>query len=84
VGGEGFDEARGEGWHRGRRGTVARQTVGTGRAAAIVFAREGAKVLLVDRDIDSARETAKIITDEGGHAVLCRAGRCGGWCDEDF
>lgn len=43
-------------------------TVGTGRAAAILFAREGAKVLLADRDIDSARETAKLITDEGGVA----------------
>jgi NAD(P)-dependent dehydrogenase (short-subunit alcohol dehydrogenase family) len=44
------------------------ETVGTGRAASIVFAREGARVLLVDRDIDSARETAGIIAAEGGVA----------------
>jgi NAD(P)-dependent dehydrogenase (short-subunit alcohol dehydrogenase family) len=44
------------------------ETVGTGRAAAILFAREGAKVLLVDRDIESARETAKMISDEGAVA----------------
>jgi NAD(P)-dependent dehydrogenase (short-subunit alcohol dehydrogenase family) len=44
------------------------QTVGTGRAAAVLFAREGAKVLLADRDIDSARETAKLIADNGGDA----------------
>jgi NAD(P)-dependent dehydrogenase (short-subunit alcohol dehydrogenase family) len=44
------------------------ETVGTGRAAAIVFAREGAKVLLVDRDIVSARETARMIADDGGVA----------------
>ena len=44
------------------------ETVGTGRAAAIVFAREGAKVLLADRDIDSARETAAMIAAEGGVA----------------
>jgi NAD(P)-dependent dehydrogenase (short-subunit alcohol dehydrogenase family) len=44
------------------------ENVGTGRAAAIVFAREGARVLLVDRDIDSARETAAMIAEEGGVA----------------
>jgi NAD(P)-dependent dehydrogenase (short-subunit alcohol dehydrogenase family) len=49
------------------------ETVGTGRAAAIVFAREGAKVLLADRDIDSARETAAMIAAEGGVAECVAA-----------
>lgn len=49
------------------------ETVGTGRAAAIVFAREGANVLLADRDLDSARETAKMISDEGGSAECIAA-----------
>jgi NAD(P)-dependent dehydrogenase (short-subunit alcohol dehydrogenase family) len=49
------------------------QNIGTGRAASIVLAREGAKVLLVDRDIDSARETAGMIAKEGGVAE-CVAG----------
>ena len=54
-------------------GQTPGETVGTGRAAAIVFAREGARVLLVDRNIDSARETAAMIADEGGVAQ-CVAG----------
>ena len=49
------------------------ETVGTGRAAAIAFAREGAKVLLVDRDIGSARETAEMVAGEGGIAECIEA-----------
>ena len=42
--------------------------VGNGKAASILFAREGAKVLLVDFQEDRARETLQIIQDEGGVA----------------
>jgi NAD(P)-dependent dehydrogenase (short-subunit alcohol dehydrogenase family) len=49
------------------------ETVGTGQAAAILFAREGANVLLADRDLDSARETAKLISHEGGIAECIAA-----------
>jgi NAD(P)-dependent dehydrogenase (short-subunit alcohol dehydrogenase family) len=41
---------------------------GTGRAAAIIFAREGARVLIVDRDLDAAAMTETLIVDEGGQA----------------
>ena len=44
------------------------ETVGNGRATAIRFAREGAAVLVVDRDLDSAEETVKTITSEDGNA----------------
>ena len=44
------------------------ETIGTGRAASLAFAREGAKLLLADRDPDLARETAEMISDEGGSA----------------
>jgi NAD(P)-dependent dehydrogenase (short-subunit alcohol dehydrogenase family) len=49
------------------------QTVGTGRAAAVTFAREGAKLLLADRDRDSARETAELIAGDGGTAECVTA-----------
>lgn len=48
------------------------ETIGTGRAAAITFAREGAKLLLADRELDRALETAEIISGEGG-SVECVA-----------
>jgi NAD(P)-dependent dehydrogenase (short-subunit alcohol dehydrogenase family) len=42
--------------------------IGTGRAAAILFARNGAKVLVVDRDQVAADKTVEMITAEGGEA----------------
>jgi len=42
------------------------ETVGTGRAASLLLAREGARVMLADRDVDSARETGRLISQEGG------------------
>ena len=41
---------------------------GNGRATAIVLAREGARVLVVDRRLDSAQETVDMIVAEGGEA----------------
>lgn len=47
--------------------------MGNGRAAAIRFAREGAHVLAVDRQIESAEETAAMIIQEGGSAAAFSA-----------
>ncbi len=47
-------------------GQTAGDTVGNGRATALLFAREGAKVLAVDRDRGSAEETAALVEREGG------------------
>jgi NAD(P)-dependent dehydrogenase (short-subunit alcohol dehydrogenase family) len=45
---------------------------GTGKAISVLFAREGAKVLLVDVDEERAKETLRLIEDEGGEAaILC-------------
>ena len=42
-------------------GQTPGETIGNGRATAITFAREGAKVVLVDRRIESAKETQAMI-----------------------
>ena len=44
-------------------------TIGNGRATALLFAREGAKVLAVDREIERAQETVDLIIGEGGEAT---------------
>lgn len=44
-------------------------TIGNGRAMAMLFAREGADVLCVDRDGARARETAAMIEKDGGRAA---------------
>ena len=47
--------------------------VGTGKAASILFAREGAKVLLVDRNPQAAEETLATIREAGGEASVIAA-----------
>ena len=46
---------------------------GNGKATAILFAREGAKVLLVDLFEERALETHRIIQEEGGESIVFEA-----------
>jgi NAD(P)-dependent dehydrogenase (short-subunit alcohol dehydrogenase family) len=46
---------------------------GNGKATAVAFAREGAKVFCVDVNLSAAEETANIISQEGGLALPFRA-----------
>jgi len=54
-------------------GQTPGDSIGNGRATAILFAREGAKVLVVDRDEASAQETADMIRAEGGESFAAQA-----------
>jgi NAD(P)-dependent dehydrogenase (short-subunit alcohol dehydrogenase family) len=47
--------------------------IGNGRATAILFAREGAKVLLVDQQKEAAEATLGLIAAEGGTAAVFAA-----------
>ena len=46
---------------------------GNGKATAVTFAREGARVACVDINLAAAEETAEIIRGEGGEAVALQA-----------
>ncbi len=54
-------------------GQTPGHTIGNGRATSLLFAREGARVVLVDRDADSAAETESQIREAGGEAVVVPA-----------
>ena len=54
-------------------GQTPGQTIGNGRAMAVLFAREGARVLCVDRVAERAQETVDMITAEGGQAFALAA-----------
>jgi NAD(P)-dependent dehydrogenase (short-subunit alcohol dehydrogenase family) len=54
-------------------GQTPGETIGNGRASALVYAREGARVLLVDRRLDSAEDTRAMIAKEGGEALAFQA-----------
>ncbi|HVQ77472.1 MAG TPA: SDR family NAD(P)-dependent oxidoreductase [Candidatus Binatia bacterium] len=54
-------------------GQTRGETVGNGRATAMVLAREGARVVVADRHLESAQETVDMIRSEGGQAWAVEA-----------
>lgn len=54
-------------------GQTPGETIGNGRATSLLFAREGAQLLLVDRRVDSAEETAAMVRAEGGQCEVLQA-----------
>lgn len=57
----------------GKRAIVTGAASGIGRASALLFAREGAAVLAVDKSRDALEETAAQIAAAGGKAVAMAA-----------
>ena len=53
--------------------------VGNGRAAAMRFAREGARVLAVDRTLEAAEETAALIRAEGFESIAFESSSSATW-----
>jgi NAD(P)-dependent dehydrogenase (short-subunit alcohol dehydrogenase family) len=51
----------------------SRPGMGNGKATAILFTREGASVVAVDKNLEAAEETVKLITGEGGRAIAMQA-----------
>ena len=49
------------------------EAIGNGRATALVFAREGAKVCCLDRYLEVAQETAEMINEQGSEAFAIAA-----------
>ena len=55
---------------KGKTALITGAASGMGRATAHLFAREGARVVLVNRSAERAEKLAKQITDEGGEASV--------------
>ena len=54
-------------------GGAAGTGIGNGRAAAILLARAGTKVIVVDRALDLAEQTVVMIKEQGGESVALAA-----------
>lgn len=57
----------------GKVAVVTGAASGIGRASAQLYAREGAKVVVSDVDVEGSLETIKLINDAGGEAFFVRA-----------
>ena len=58
---------------KGKAALITGGGSGMGRASCVLFAREGARVTVVDRAVDAGQETVGQIRDEGGEASFVEA-----------
>ncbi len=60
-------------WFVGKVALVTGSASGIGRATAVAFAREGAKTVVSDVDVEGGDETVRMIKNSGGEATFLRA-----------
>jgi NAD(P)-dependent dehydrogenase (short-subunit alcohol dehydrogenase family) len=56
----------------GKVALVTGGSSGIGRATALAFAREGAKVVVADVNVEGGEETVRMIAQAGGEAIFVR------------
>jgi NAD(P)-dependent dehydrogenase (short-subunit alcohol dehydrogenase family) len=47
--------------------------MGMGQAGALLFAKEGVKVVVVDWNVEAGEKTVRMIKDAGGGAIFAKA-----------